>query len=233
MYTALLLAASLAVLRRVPPGHAAYWLSGLALVAAWLVKPLALPIAAILIVALARRASWRSVAAFTAAFVLPFAVVQVMAAGRPTVYGSNNLALYGRTAPIADCETLRLSAPERAICPAARYSRERPDWYAFNNHSPVRLYRVEQRANAPVLGEFAWSVVSQQPRDYATVVTREVAAHLVPGVNPGSVYQCLWGRYTLPATVQETPVTRCVAELADGQFQINAVPVSHAPAPRS
>jgi hypothetical protein len=70
-----------------------------------------------------------------------------------------------------------------------------------------------------VLRDFAIAVVTQQPGDYLRVVSREIGAHLLPGVDPGPAYACLSGRYGMPPTAYEPGRgVRCHPELAGPDF---------------
>lgn len=224
LYASLLFAGVLALLWRPAPSIGACLGSGLLLVAAWFVKPLALPVMVVLLCyLLLRGVGWRRCVAFALGFALPCIGVLVWVEGRTNPYGSNNLALYGRVAGFANCERLTLTAEERMLCPPLRLRGHRPDWYAWVRDSPGFNYRRED-ASSPLLRDFAVAVVRQQPGDYLRTVARETAAHLLPGVDLGPEYGCLHGRYTMPASTRSsrTETRRCHPELASAHFLLQA-----------
>jgi hypothetical protein len=219
LYIGLLLAALAALIWNRRPTFAACVAGGGLLGLAWVTKPLVLPVVAIALVYLIlRRVGWWSTIAFLIAFAVPVVTTISFVDGRPSPYGSNALALYGRVAGFANCEQLHLTPAERALCPAPQWRGMRPDWYAWGVRSPGHAY-VKGNTDDPVLREFAIAVIMQQPGDYLRVVTRETGAHLVPGVDPGPEYDCLSGRYGLPATAYEPGrAVRCHPELASPGF---------------
>lgn len=202
--------------------------------AAWLTKPLALPVFPIVVgYLLVRRVGVRAVAAFAAAFLLPYLLVQavVIVSGRPSVYGSNSSALYGRAASIADCSRVpALTEQERLLCPRPGQEGMRPDWYIWADDAPGRPYRSKGWAY-PMMRGFALAVLAAQPGDYLRQVGKEVAAHFVPGVDLGWSYGCLRERSSMPATARDTlPIgLQCHPQLASAGFRDQAHPYTDNP----
>ena len=108
-----------------------------------------------------------------------------------TIQGS---FLYGRVAPIADCEHLRLTPAQRAICPKQPIG-ERPlrsDWYIFSAASPARGADMRTQQG------FAFAVFRQQPLDVAWAIGTDVGRYLVPTeVHPD--WRCVTEGTLLPA----------------------------------
>ena len=219
---ALIVAGVATVLWRSTTGPRAGATAGLLLAAAWFVRPIVLPIAVLLLVYLLvrqpRATAWVS---FGVAFAIPYAAIAVAADGRMSAYGSNSLALYGRTAAFADCARLDLPTRLRTLCATPGH---RPDWYAWDRSSPGRAY-LDDRSN-PILRQFAVAVIRQQPNDYLATVGRETGAHFLPWIHPGAVYDCLYGRYAMPATAREpeTGPLGCHPELAASDFRVEPSP---------
>jgi hypothetical protein len=231
LYTSLLFTSIALLLWRPRPTVLICALSGLLLVAAWVVKPLALPIAAVVVAYLMfRRTGWRKWTAFMVAFAIPYLSLMVWVSGHASPYGSNNLALYSRVAGFADCERLTLTDAERALCPEPSIRGHRPDWYAWVSESPGYPYRTN-RANDPILRQFAIDVIRQQPLGYLRAVGREIAPHFVDGLSPGADFNCLNGRYSLPATTQDTPDRACHPQMAAANFSARKMTTKFNPGP--
>lgn len=222
--TALLAAAVVTLLWPPAPGIVACAASGLLLALAWITKPLALPATAVLLAYLLMRgAGRRRLAAFALAFFLPVLAIRVWVDDRPSPYGSNSTALYGRAASVADCAQPALAAvltpAERELCPAPDQRGQRPDWYIWVEGAPGYPHRLGTDAY-PTMRSFATKVVATQPVAYLSTVGKEVAAHFVPAVALGPGYACLRERYSLPATARDPrPLgLHCHPELAQAGF---------------
>src|SRR5262249_3121735 len=113
----------------------------------------------------------------------------------------------------AHCDTLRLTDAERTLCPSPDILGHRPDWYTWVAQSPGYPYR-QNRAGDPLLTEFALSVVDQQPGDYVRAVGREVSAHFVDRVELGPEFDCLNGRYSMPADIRAESIGDCQPQMA-------------------
>jgi hypothetical protein len=232
LFTALLVAGVLLLLWRRPPRVVSAALAGLLLYCAWFTRPSTLPAAALLAGYLVfRRVDWRAIVAFGAAFAVPYAATIMWIGDRPSPYGESFTAraLYSRTAIFADCSRLVLAPRLRALCPTEPLGQrpDRADWYGWNGPA----VDVPYDDNA-VLMEFAVQVIRQQPADYLAVVLRESAPHFLPGQDLGPGHRCLAGRWTMPATVRDTPAvpTHCHPELARSGFQFPYADPAAAPA---
>lgn len=210
LYTALLAGAVLVLLWSPRPGYPAVVASGLLVAASWFTKPTALPVAALLaLYLLVRRVGWLRLAAYAVAFAIPYGYALHWIDGRPSVYGGQSVtALYGRTAIVADCAHLKLTATERLACPDQPPGRRWDRADAFYWRRPARLDRPDGPA---IMTAFAVEVLKQQPLDYLAVVGRETAAHFVPGLYLGPMNECLRERMVPPVRFRDTlkSIDRC------------------------
>ncbi|MGH3300518.1 MAG: hypothetical protein ACRDOK_02350 [Streptosporangiaceae bacterium] len=118
-------------------------------------------------------------AALCVAFALPIAAYctgSYLATGQFALSHQGVTSLYGRTAAAVDCATIRLTAAERAICPAAAQQAHGDDWLAFNPAAPVQaIYRSESRAAVDsTITTFDSRVLSQQPLRVLDAYGRDV-----------------------------------------------------------
>jgi hypothetical protein len=189
-------------------------ISGALLAAAWFVKPLALPVVLVLAgYLMLRRTGWRTWTAFLLTFSIGYLGALNWVDGRTSPYSSNSIAFYSRVAGFAHCDTLRLTDAERTLCPAPDILGHRPDWYTWVAQSPGYPYR-HNRSGDPILSRFAFAVLTQQPGDYAHEVGRELSAHFVDGVDLGPEFDCLNGRYSMPADVRVQGGGDCHPQMA-------------------
>jgi len=102
---------------------------------------------------------------------------------------STGWALYGRTAPIADCTEFEPPAGTSELCQSTDpEDRPGPDYYAWDPGSPAhRAYGGPPNANDSV-GAFAREVVLHQPLYYGWTVFRDWARYFVPGLNDRQPY---------------------------------------------
>jgi hypothetical protein len=230
LYTALLCGAVGVLLWRRPTVRVAM-VSGALLAAAWFVKPLALPLVVVLVgYLMLRRTGWRTWTAFLLTFAVGYLGVMIWVDGRASPYGANNIAFYSRVAGFAHCDTLRLTEQERTLCPTPDILGHRPDWYAWVSQSPGYPYR-QSRSGDPILRDFAIAVVTQQPGDYFRAVGREVEAHFVDGVDLGPEFDCLNGRYSMPADVRVEGGGDCHPQMAAPYFTSARVDPKFLPGP--
>lgn len=220
LMTALIVAAVLALLWQPAPSTPASAVAGVLLAAAWFTKPSALLVAPVLLgYLLLRSAGRRRVAAFGLGVAVPYLSVMMWLDERPSAYGNTATALYGRVASFADCSRPDVAAAltdgERALCPSPAQRGQRPDWYIWVDGAPGHDHRWSTES-FPQMRSFAVKVFAAQPVDYLRVVSREVAAHFLPGVDPGPGQACLRRRYLLPESVgRSSPGPRCTPELAE------------------
>jgi hypothetical protein len=222
---ALVTAAVFVLFSRPVPGVGAAVASGLLLAAAWFTRPLTLPIMVVLAVYLiARRLSWRVWATFVVVMAIPYITVQIWASGKPSPYGSNASALYGRMANATDCSSVQLPPDEQALCGPVGM---RPDWYLWAPGAPGRGFRDDP--DNPVLRAYAMDVLRQRPGDYIRVVSGEIAAAVLPGVSVNEIYDCLPGRYSLPATVKYPESHGCRPDFVRPGFGARRIPQGQNP----
>ncbi|WP_117209328.1 hypothetical protein [Allorhizocola rhizosphaerae] len=233
VFMPLLVACVLALMLPERLGWMAAGACGLLLFVAWFVRPVAVPLAGLLLVyLLLRRVGWRPVLAFVAAFAVPYVGFMTFVVGdQPSAYGSywSARSLFGRVAPIADCARLELTPQQRALCPAEPLGRRsaRGDWYVWNGPASS----LEPPVDAEVMNGFAMEVIRRQPMDYLRVVGREAAQHFVPLPDRDPGYWCLRQRYWLPVTASDEPAapSHCRPELAGPGYQAAPSPSSANP----
>lgn len=201
LFTVLFAGAVLILLGPGTPGYLQVVGSGLLIMAAWITKPTALPVALLLgLYLLARRVGWRKLALYALAVLVPYVSMVVWIGDRESVYGSQSgTALYGRTAIIADCDHLRLTPDERIACPDQPLGERWDRADAFFWRRPARLGDVTSEAGSQRLVNFSMEVLRQQPLDYLGIVAKESAAHFVPGLYLGPMNECLRERLVPPA----------------------------------
>ena len=220
VYIALLCGAVGIVLWRPRPTVGIAVASGGLLAAAWFVKPLALPLVVVIAgYLMLRRTGWRTWTGFLLAFTVGYLGVLIWVDGRASPYGASNIAFYSRVAGFAHCDSLVLTDAERTLCPAPDILGHRPDWYTWVSQSPGYPYR-QSRSGDPILRDFAVAVASQQPGDYLRAVGRELSAHFVDGVDLGPEFDCLNGRYSMPADVRVEGGGDCHPQMAAPYFTV-------------
>ena len=114
---------------------------------------------------------WRVVVGRAAAACVAFAVpILAYSTGSYLLSGAFQLShtgvtsFYGRTAAAVDCETIRLPAAERAMCPTRAQQAHGPDWLEYAPASPIRPYyhRSIAQTNSQI-ADFNHRVLTQQP----------------------------------------------------------------------
>ncbi|MBO0867103.1 MAG: glycosyltransferase family 2 protein [Micromonosporaceae bacterium] len=153
-------------------------------------EPMFIPLVAF--VALVAR-GWRTRILLTglavASFALPvlgYATWYHHFTGRYDLTGVAGVTMYGRLAPVADCNKLNPPYYEVWLCPAMpAEKRAGPDWWAHDPSSPLSTYQPPDGSNpSKRLNDFNMRVIRGQPLD----VARAVLADAV------QVFQ--WGRPT-------------------------------------
>ena len=183
-YVALTAAALMLLAWRDRVGWVAASVDGLLLSLAALTRTVGLPVIALAgLYLLVRRVGWLRLGAF----VLPVAVVL---GGYMTWYHSTYRVyafgqyqgrfLYGRVMSFADCDKLELTPQQRTLClPDAPPSwQQKSDQYIWNHKSPAWLLYSDLSYD-PFLGDFAKTVIKQQPGDYVRTVAEGTAWHLM------------------------------------------------------
>ncbi|MBO0839942.1 MAG: hypothetical protein J2O49_03885, partial [Sciscionella sp.] len=218
LFTLLITAAAILLLYNDKPGVFACVASSVLLVGGVLTRTIGIGLAGIFALYLiVRWAGWKRVVAF----VLPVLVLLGGYLGwMHSEYGTfsfsrmQGLYLYSRTAQIADCDRLRLSAAERAFCPTTPVSKreDRGDWFLWNGPQ-MGLQRYTPAQQAAISG-FAKQVIKQQPGDYLALVARDTAKYLLPGQPVTSWDTCVGGWWAMPAQLPDNSTTfqtRCKA----------------------
>ena len=76
-------------------------------------------------------------------------------------------SFYGRAAAAVDCQTIKLPAGERGMCPTRAQQAHGPDWLEYAPASPVRPYYDPKNQSIAQtnsqIGDFNRSVLTQQP----------------------------------------------------------------------
>ncbi len=76
-------------------------------------------------------------------------------------------SFYGRTAAAVDCQTIRLPAAERGMCPTRAQQLHGPDWLEYASTSPIRpYYNTKHQSIAQTdsqISDFNHRVLTQQP----------------------------------------------------------------------
>ncbi len=204
--------------------------AGLALMMSWFTRPSTVGVVAVLLVYLAvRRVGWLRLAAFAAAFALPYAAAVAWIGERPSAYGDSmaNRALYSRVAAWVDCDRLRLTPQEARLCPAEPLGlrHDRADWYGWNG--PALAVPIDDNA---VLRSFALKAIKAQPGDYAAAVGRELVPHFVPGATVGPEHTCLRGRYDFPESIRGHDIpTSCAPGLTQAEWKPEYADTASAP----
>jgi 4-amino-4-deoxy-L-arabinose transferase-like glycosyltransferase len=149
---------------------------------------------------LVRRVGWRQCAAFAGAAVTPVAGYLVWF---HHFHGSYALSayqghfLYGRTAPFADCDRLRLTPQQRELCPTQPLGARPadPGWYVWSPGSPAASHPDDGQ-----LRGFAMTVVRQQPGDYLLVAAADTGRFFLPNLpRTDPQLDCVFvGEYRLP-----------------------------------
>jgi hypothetical protein len=204
-YIALTAAALMLLAWRDRVGVIAAAVAGLLLACAAVTRTVGLPVLGLAgLYLLVRRAGW----ARLGAFVLPVALVL---GGYLAWYHSNHGVyafgqyqgrfLYGRVMSYANCAELKLTPEQRTLCmpDAPPTWKQKPDQYIWNHKSPARRLYPDPSAD-PFLGDFAKSVIKQEPGQYLAMVVEGTSWHLVFKAPLDSVAECYSaGRWIPPA----------------------------------
>jgi uncharacterized membrane protein len=203
-FEALIVAGLVTLLWRPDPGWrrvvAAGLVLGTAAIVAQIGEALVLPAMIYLLAAGGwRRAIGRAAALFVAFAVpiLAYSTGSLLATGLFGLSHQGVTSLYGRTAAVVDCATIRLTAAERAICPTAAQQAKGDDWLAFNPASPVQtIYRSMPRSEVnAAITSFNSAVLRQQPLRVLGGYGRDVlklyavTRHTAPGDPPITRWQ--------------------------------------------
>ncbi len=170
-------------------GRPSVWacgLGGLLLAAAGLVRTIGIPVALLVLgYLLLRRVGWLRLATVAVALAVPLGAYASWfhdAHGKFALTGGDAVWTYGRVAPIADCDRLRLSTPQLVLCsPHPVAERPDPSYYVWNGNSPHwRLPGTADEQDA-LLRDFTKQVIRHQFGDYVRMVGGEVVHYFRPG----------------------------------------------------
>jgi 4-amino-4-deoxy-L-arabinose transferase-like glycosyltransferase len=182
LFLTLLTAGVLLLLWKRRPGPLLLAGAGLVLGAAMLVRTVGVVVIALAgLYLLLRWPGWLRVAAYAAGALL-------VVGGYTVWFHSTNHAwalstyqgrfLYGRVAPFADCDKTPVTGELRKLCENGHIYAD-SNSYVWGKNSPARQFDGDPRASAK-LQRFAVAVITHQPLDYASVVTRESALFFAP-----------------------------------------------------
>lgn len=197
-FTTLIVAGLLTLLWQAQPTVRAAGAAGMLLALSATFRTVSLPL--VLLTAaylLARRVGWRPLLAYAACAAIPLAGYAVWFHHSYDRFGLSTMQgafLYGRVAPFADCERLRLTPRQQAICPAQPVGVRpiRGDWYIWNPDSPARDVDLDTQQG------FATAVFTQQPVDTVRAIGTDLSKFLIPhGIEPD--WQCVTDGFLLPA----------------------------------
>lgn len=172
--------------------------AGLLLALSATVRAVSLPLVVVTVgYFILRRPGWRPATCYVLCAALPLLGYVFLFHEKYDQYNLSTIQgsfLYGRVAPIADCEHLRLTPAQRTLCPQQPVG-ERPlrsDWYIFSATSPARGATMRTQQG------FAFAVFRQQPGDVAWAIATDVGRYLVPTeVQPD--WRCVTEGTLLPA----------------------------------
>jgi hypothetical protein len=134
---------------------------------------------------LGRRLGWKPTAGLLAAFALPVLVYAAAYSAAFGVFGLTNIdgyVLYGRVAPFADCEGVKLTAYERALCdPRPAERRPGPNYYVSFEVSPLRRLNPPPGTTRNAAGrEFFLRIVLHQPGEYLRTIGSDLVHYAKP-----------------------------------------------------
>jgi hypothetical protein len=186
LFLALLVGALLALLWSPRPSVWACGAAGALLAAAGLVRTLGVALGVLALgYVLVRRIGWTRSATFAVALVVPlvgYAGWYHSYHGTYALSGGDAAWLYGRVAPIADCDRLHLVPAQRVLCPTQPPAlRPGPNFYVWDRASPRFQLAGTAREQDALLTDFAHQVIRVQPVDYLRLVAADVGHYLLPG----------------------------------------------------
>ena len=167
--------------------------AGVLLAAAVCTRPVALFVLPVWLAYLAwSRVGLRAFAIASMALALPIAgylLVHQHNRGELSFTSASGWLLYGRVAPIIECDGLDVPPEQRPLCaPEADNPKRNPVEYIFAPDSPaVRLYGgfskdlAEQRRSDTALREFSVRMIRRRPIAYAGMVAEDLGRFMWPG----------------------------------------------------
>jgi hypothetical protein len=203
--------------------------TGLLLGLAATVRTVGLPLLAVFVVFLvARRITWRSVAAAVTAGVLPVAAYAGwFTAGQHHLglNGSTGIFLYSRTVTFADCARIRPPGQERRLCvrlpPGTRTAS-----LIWSRFSPLRVLPGQRFASYKdrLARDFAMRAIQAQPLDYLAAAGTDIARTFQVGhpafPDPQTYRHYLFRPRLVPPS---TEAARTIRTYADGSVGTRVV----------
>ncbi|KJE19800.1 hypothetical protein FF36_05921 [Frankia torreyi] len=186
LFAVLLVAAIVALTWSPRPSVWACGLAGLLLAGAGLVRTIGVALAVLVVGYLVlRRVGWLRFATFVVALAVPLAGYATWfhaSHGKYALTGGDAVWMYGRVAPIADCDRLHLSRPQLVLCsPHPVAERPDPSYYVWSVNSPSRRLHVPADERDALLRDFTHQVIRYQFGDYVRMVGGELAHYFRPG----------------------------------------------------
>jgi hypothetical protein len=202
--------------------------AGALLALAALTRTIALPLIALVVVALAmRRVGRRPLLAAAIAAGLPIALYAGWYAsvyGRFTLAGGDGVALWARTMTFADCRVIRPPADEARLCPNGSHQ-DAASEYVWATDSAINQI-PGTFANNDLARAFAVRAITAQPLDYLGSVVHDVslAFRWTPAPHPlrvAGAYSFGEGRWPLATGRPEARATlRAYDPGADDQYSV-------------
>ncbi|SNQ46187.1 conserved membrane hypothetical protein [Frankia canadensis] len=190
LFAVLLVGALLALTWSPRPSAWACVGAGLLLAAAGLVRTIGVAIAVLAVLYLVvRRVGWLRFGGFAAALAVPLVAYAAWfhdAHGKYALTGGDAVWMYGRVAPIAECDRLRLKPAQLVLCSAHPVA-ERPDpsYYVWSGTSPHWKLPGTDDEKEALLRDFTHQVIRHQFGDYARMVGGEIVHYFKPGRSVG------------------------------------------------
>jgi hypothetical protein len=187
VFEALLVLACLLLLWHHRPGTRAVVVAGFAVGFAGLVRGAGSFLLVVFVIALlCLRPSWRQVAGFVTAAIVPlgaYAFAYHQAHGQFALVGTGPRFLYARLAPNVSCQSDRLPAYERMLCPTQPVG-ERPntDYFMWGGGEGPAYHVPPSHGmtRSQVIKDFDKRVVRAEPLTYARLVLGDAAAGFAP-----------------------------------------------------
>jgi hypothetical protein len=197
LFHLLIVSTCAALLWRRPLGIPFAAAGGVLLAAATLTRPVGLflvapaALAALWLAASPARRRALAGLALVAAFALPLAGYGLWfrsVHGEFALSSESGRYLYGRVAPIAECEQFTVPDMERGLCPTAPIGQRRNDYeFMWSSNSPVaQLEPPAGMSKADLAGSFAGRVIRNQPLDYLRLVASDVLRDFAATKETGS-----------------------------------------------
>ncbi|MCL9762704.1 hypothetical protein [Frankia sp. AiPa1] len=186
LFGTLLIGALVTLLWSPRPAIWACALAGLLLAAAALVRTIGVPVAVLVLAwMLLRRVGWVRLGSFAVVLAVPLVAYAAWfhsAHGKYALTGGDAVWMYGRVAPIAECDRLHLPEQALVLCsPHPVSQRPDPSYYVWNGNSPHWRLPGPPDEQEALMRTFTRQVIRHQFGDYARMVASEVLHYFRPG----------------------------------------------------